>query len=667
MVRLAKYVFVSALLGGLSAPAFATLTFLTIKPSRQSPQPIGTAITWIVTATDTNPGPLTFQFSVARPGGSQAIVMDFNVGTLSSGTWTSLPFAWFPTGIEGSYTIQVIIKDFKSGESASKTVTYQVNPLVTGSVPVAVPTTNPLVALFSAPSCNTGSSMRVQFQPQSKTTPGTITNWANCHPPNTMTFEIAGMYPSTTYQMFSQTVTLGKIVNGPTITFTTGAVPRNVPIPPLSVLVPPGPQTDTVDGLILHNLIQLGQGTHYPDIATDLSGNLLWYFYSSDVTHTNIITRPLPNGNLLTIQNGPAWNPATQQQQLLRQIDLAGNVIRETNTGVIQQELLALGATNGGPCSGFTSPPPVGTACLGSFHHDAIQTLPNGYTAVIADVEKIFPPGTQGDTTGLPVDVIGDMILVLDKNWQVVWYFDTFQHDGGPPQLNINRAAVLGETCVTNQLGCPPVLLVTSGISSKATDWLHANSLYYSPQDGNIIWSSRHQDWIMKVDYRNGTGTANILWRMGLNGDFTFNNIYNDPYPWFSHQHDAGIETGGTGVMTIFDNGNTRVAPPPVGLGSGNSRGMALTVNASGLQVTPVLSSDLGVYSIAMGSAQLLYNGNYFFQPAYVLINLNLVNSYGIEIFPTAGTATGTQVLNLLAPESYRAWQMSSFYAVPTT
>ncbi len=667
MVRLAKYVFVSALLGGLSAPAFATLTFLTIKPSRQSPQPIGTAITWIVTATDTNPGPLTFQFSVAPPGGSQAMVVDFNIGTLNSGTWTSLPFAWVPTGIEGTYKIQVVIKDFKSGESASKTVTYQVNSLVTGSAPVVVPTTNPLVALFSAPSCNTGSSMRVQFQPQSKTTPGTITNWANCHPPNTMTFEIAGMYPSTTYQMFSQTVTLGKIVNGPTITFTTGAVPHNVPIPPLSVLVPPGPQTDTVDGIILHNLIQLGQGTHYPDIATDLSGNLLWYFYSSDVTHTNIITRPLPNGNLLTIQNGPAWNPVTQQQQLLRQIDFAGNVIRETNTGVVQQELLALGATDGGPCSGFTSPPPVGTACLGSFHHDAIQTLPNGYTAVIADVEKIFPPGTQGDTTGLPVDVIGDMILVLDKNWQVVWYFDTFQHASGPPQLNINRAAVLGETCVTNQLGCPPVLLVTSGISPKATDWLHANSLYYSPQDGNIIWSSRHQDWIMKVAYRNGTGTANILWRMGLNGDFAFNNIYNDPYPWFSHQHDAGIENGGTGVMTIFDNGNTRVAPPPVGLGSGNSRGMALTVNESGLQVTPVLSSDLGVYSIAMGSAQLLYNGNYFFQPAYVLINLNLVNSYGIEIFPTAGTATGTQVLNLLAPESYRAWQMSSFYAVPTT
>ena len=62
-----------------------------------------------------------------------------------------------------------------------------------------------------------------------------------------------------------------------------------------------------------------------------------------------------------------------------------------------------------------------------------------------ADLQKIFPPGTQGDTSGLPVDIIGTMIIVLDNNWRVVWYFDAFQHAGGAPQLDINRPAVLGE------------------------------------------------------------------------------------------------------------------------------------------------------------------------------------------------------------------------------
>lgn len=655
------------LLVSVCAPATATLQFVSIRPSVRSPQPIGTPVVWTVTATDSNVGPLTFQFNVAPGRTPLSLARDFNAGTFSAGRWTSQPFTWVPTGVEGTYNIQVVIKDFVSEETASQFVQFQVTPLVTGSSPVAAPTANPLVALFSAPSCTAGSSMRVKFQTQSQTSLATVTNWMGCHPPYTMTFEIAGMYPSTTYQMFSQTLTAGKITNGASVAFTTGALPGNIPFPTIEVLVPAGPQTDRAEPVILHNLIELGGGQHYPDVATDLAGRILWYYYSTDPSHLNQIGRPLNGGGFLLIENGNSWNPASPNQQMLRQIDLAGNVVRETNTGIIQQELLALGAINGGPCDVYPDPAPVGSGCLGSFHHDAIRTLPNGYMAVIADVEKIFPAGTQGDTSGLPVDVIGDMIIVLNTQWQAVWYFDTFEHDGGAPELDINRPAVLGETCVPGQSGCPPIYLLGAGIAQKAKDWLHANSLYYWPQDGSIIWSSRHQDWVMKVDYGNGSGTGNILWRMGPDGDFTFNNIYNDPWPWFSHQHDAGIENGGTGVMTIFDNGNTRVSPPPAGLGSGNSRGMALTVDEAAKQVTPVLSADLGEYSIAMGSAQLLANGNYFFQPAMVIKGLNLVAAYSIEIFPTPGTATGTQVLNLEGPEHYRGWQMVNLYTVPTT
>jgi hypothetical protein len=259
------------------------------------------------------------------------------------------------------------------------------------------------------------------------------------------------------------------------------------------------------------------------------------------------------------------------------------------------------------------------------------------------------------------------MIVVLDSNWQVAWYFDAFQHDSGAPQLDINRPAVLGETCTTGQSECQTMFLLGLGIAPLAKDWLHANSLYYQPQDGSIVWSSRHQDWIMKVDYGNGSGTGNILWRLGLDGDFTFNNIYNDPWPWFSHQHEAGIENGGAGPLTVFDNGNTRVSPPPVGLGSGNSRGMALTVDETAMQATPVLSVDLGIYSLAFGSAQLLSNGNYFFLAGIVPLMQTTEAGYSIEILPTSGTDTGTQVFNLLGTESYRAWRMSSMYLPPTT
>ncbi len=660
-------VFSMGLLGLVCQPASATLQILSAIPSHKSPQPIGKTIFWAVTATDTNAGPLTFQFNLAPPNGPFALVKDFNVGTLNAGIWSAQTFMWVPTGQDGDYQLKVVVKDFESGETASRIVKFHVDPVVTGANPVVVKTGNPLVVLFSAPSCASSSSMRVSFQQQSLATPATLTNWVNCHPPGTMTFELAGMYASTAYQAFAQVRTGTKITSGTKISFTTGALPSSIKFPTFHTVVPPSSETDTTDGVLLHNLIQLGGGTVYPDVATDLSGQIIWFYYPNDTTHTDVLPRPLQGGGFLSLEDDPAWNPTTPLGQIIRQIDLAGNVVRETNAGIIQQQLVAKGDLNAGPCNAIASPAPVGAGCLGAFHHDAIQSLPNGYTAVLGDLEKIFPPGTQGDTSGLPVDIIGDIIVVLDSNWQVVWYFDSFQHAGGGSQLDINRPAVLRETCVQAQSGCPPIFLLGNGIAPKAQDWLHANSLYYWPKDGSIIWSSRHQDWVMKVDYANGTGTGNILWRMGLGGDFTFNNIYNDPWPWFSHQHDAGMENNGTGPMTLFDNANTRVAPPPVGLGPGNSRGMSLNVDEAHFLVTPFLSVDLGVFAAAMGSGQLLSNGNYFFIPAIVIVNINLVDSNSIQIAPTAGTDTGTQVLNLQGPEHYRAWQMQSLYNVPTT
>ncbi len=663
-------------------PAHATVTITSMTSSKASPQKIGTSVTWTVKATDTGAGPLTFQFNVAPPGGAFSIITDYNAGTLATGTWTSQPFVWVPTGIEGTYQVKVVVKDFTTGETASKTVKFVLNALVTGTTPVVAKTANPLVALFSAPSCAAGSTMRVSFQPQTGTTPAVTTNYISCHPPLSMTFEIAGMYPKTAYNMFSQTNTGGTITNGPTVTFTTGALPTTITFPTFTVKTPAGPHTDTTDSMLLLNPIKFGGGPAYPAVATDLSGKIMWYYYQGATsTHYVLLTRPLQNGNMLTIQDGPAWNPATQQAQLLREIDVAGNVIRETNTGALQQQLLAKGATNAQACSAITKPAPVGSACLGGFHHEAVQSLPNGGLAVIADIEKILPPGTQGDTSGLPVDVIGDMVIVLNSSWQVTWYWDSFQHDGGGTQLDINRAAVLGETCVVNQQGCPPMLLLGSGISSTAKDWLHANSIYYWGTDtlggasGDLVLSLKDQDWVVKIDYNKGTGTGNVLWRMGPCGDFTPNNINNDPWPWFSHQHEVDLENNGAGSLLVFDNGDTRVSPPTgpgsttgcmPGLGSGNSRGMALTVNEKTLQVTPVLSQDLGVYSPANGSAQLLSNGNYYFLPGAVFVNLNQTSN-SIEIFPTSGTTGGTQVLNIQGPDAYRGWQLPSLYNPPTT
>jgi len=663
-----------------NAPAFADVSIVSLTPSHPSPQRIGKTIVWTATATDSNTGPLTFQFNVAPPKGPFAMIKDFAPGTLSNGTWTSRPFVWYPTGIEGTYQIQVVVKDFAANLFKSYTATFKLeSPL---STPAVVATANPLVALFTAPSCPAGSTMAITFQDQAQLHPATTTNWLPCRPPFTMSFEIGGMYPSTAYNMYAQTNTGGTITSGPTKSFTTGPLSAKVPTAKFTMKVA---GSDAANPVVLHNLNNTGGGTNYPQTATDLAGKIIWYYYPQDQTHAATLTRPLANGNFLTLQDSYAWNPSIFRGQFLRQIDMAGNIVRETNIGVIQQELLAKGAVDGGPC---TSSPVVGSACIGAFHHDAIQSLPNGFTAVIADLEKIYPAGTQGDSSPDPVDIEGDMIIVLDQNWQVFWYWDSFNPthgDAGYTKLPLSRTAILGETCGPSQTGCPPMLLLGSGIAPLAHDWLHANTLYYwpAPQNGNaqggdLIWSSRHQDSVMRIDYRDGQGTGDILWRMGPPdnltpvSDFTFNNIYNDPWPWFSHQHDVGIENNGAGPMTIFDNGNTRIHSAPLGLGTNcgphdcNDRGMAITFSEQTWQVSPVLSVDLGYFSPGNGSAQLLNDGNYFFVPS-IIFTPKGVEGFSIEVGPTPANGAPDIIMNMQGPEHYRGWQMPNLYSPPIT
>jgi arylsulfate sulfotransferase len=653
-------------LTALLQPLRATVTIQSITPSLPSPQPLGTPINWMVVATDSNSGPLTFQFNSSLGSGPVILIKDFNVGVPSSGVWTAQPFSWATIQSEGAYRLIVVVKDFKSGESATESVEYTFTSLVSGGSSVVNPTANPLVAVYSAPACPAGSTMRVTFQRAGSGATPYLTDWKNCNSETSMNFYIAGMYPKTTYKMNYQLATGSTVSPGPTaLSFTTGALP-NVKFPAFTVPMPPGPGTDTAQLIDLHALVSFTNNQSI-SVATDLSGRILWYYQFPFQTGINTLTRPLSNESILSIQSGQAWQAVSPSQQLIRRIDLAGNIVQETNTGIIQNQLVKMGFTDAGPCTAISSPPPLGAACLGGFHHEA-QLMPNGDYVIFADIEKIFPPGTQGDSSGLPVDIMGDIYIVLSSNFQVQWAWEAFQHAGGGTQLNINRPAVLGETCP--MLGCPPIFLLGSGIAPKAHDWMHSNSAYYWPNNNDLVISIRDQDWVIKIDYRNGTGTGAVLWRMGpLDGDFVFNNINNDSWPWFSNQHDFGIENGGAGPATVFDNGNTRVSAAPLGLGCTpgttgcNSRGMALTIDESNMTVTPVMSQDLGVYAGALGSAQLLSNGDYFFQPGQV----DEVNGFGLEYIPIPQSVNGTLTDSLEGPSSYRSFRQADLYHPPTT
>ena len=150
----------------------------------------------------------------------------------------------------------------------------------------------------------------------------------------------------------------------------------------------------------------------------------------------------------------------------------------------------------------------------------------------------------------------------------------------------------------------------------------------------------------MKIDYQNGQGTGEILWRLGKDGDFRF--LSNDPYPWFSHQHDAGIDADG--LLTVFDNGNLRYATDT----SAHSRGQAISLDEVNRTATLVLNADLGAFSVALGSAQKLDNGDYHFNMGFLLDN----TARSVEVDPSGSIVYQLNIGEL----EYRSFRQTSLF-----
>jgi arylsulfate sulfotransferase len=231
-----------------------------------------------------------------------------------------------------------------------------------------------------------------------------------------------------------------------------------------------------------------------------------------------------------------------------------------------------------------------------------------------------------------PVNIVGDMVIVLNQDLEVVWTWDAFDN------LDVRRMATQGDMC--DKQTCPPLFL-----SNIGNDWLHGNSLSETP-DGNLLYSSRSQDWIIKIGYEHGYGSGSVLWKLGAGGDFTNTSVGSDA--WFSHQHDPEFENDGS--ISLFDNGNIRREIDE----KANSRGQVLRLDETKRTAELILNADLGYFSFALGSAQKLNNGNYSFSAGFRQDGSGI----SIEVDPA-----GAPVLSLqsTAPE-YRTFRMQDMY-----
>jgi hypothetical protein len=525
--------------------------------------------------TDEGSSPV-YQFSVAPAGGAYQVVQDFS---------PSPDFTWNPLQ-QGSYNIRVIAESsYGASVEESATASYTALSRVAGPSAVISATTNPLVALYSAPP-RSGKSMYVQFSPL-----GPNPSWQDTNPlpivaGESTNFLVAGLRPNTTYLM-RDVVDNGSA--SPSLAFTTGNIPSSVTFPAITDPIPAAPASDPSENMVFH----MGLFGTQTTFATDLAGNVVWYYDSVANNFPNYAVSLVPGGTVLML----GGNGVSGGWDTLREIDLAGDTVQQTNIYAINAELAALGVP-----------------AIHAFSHDAVR-LPNGDTAVIAGVTQVL------NVNGTPTTYNADMVLVLDKNLQVAWAWNSLDC------LSLTRLPPLGE---------------------GPGDFTHANSVDFSPTDGDLIVSLRAQDWVLKIDYANGTGDGHIVWHLGANGDFTVAAPSSVASPWFDHQHNAKYVDDNT--LVVFDDGNGRAAVDS----SAHSRGQEWTLNEQTMTATLVVNADLGNYSFALGSAQLLPNGNLAFTSGWPSNGVGQT----IEVRPD-GTQTFDQEIGVA---EYRGYLMNNLY-----
>jgi arylsulfate sulfotransferase len=478
--------------------------------------------------------------------------------------------------------------------------------------PAVASTQNPLVAQYSVASGCAGQAM-VEFGPD--TSYGRNTAWY----PVTGDFQeinilVAGMKASTTYHMRSQVQCGADLLTSQDRTFTTGALPSTLLFPSLQVTRPqPSASSPENPGIEMVDVIAVNT----PALYTDRDGNPIWY-YDTGAGNAAIPFKLLSNGHVIMYV-------IRTTTDVLREVDLAGNTIREMDTVALGQKMQT---------AGFNFIP-------NTFHHDTLP-LDNGHTIVLTNFEKSFTdlPGYPGTT-----NVIGDGIVDLDPDWNPVWAWNSFDY------LDVNR----------HLNGLP--------------DWTHSNALVYSASDGNLLLSMRHQSWVLKIDYNNGTGAGNILWKLGYQGDFTLQQNFastDDPSLWFSFQHFPSIisQTGPQTTLTIWDNGDNRVLDSngTVCLGSSSSpcfsRATKFQLDESVMVANLLWADPLTYFSVWGGSANQLSNDNVEFDlNAPAAPPTPNVASQVQEVTQTSTPQVVWQ-MNILpiTSNAYRAYRVPSLY-----
>jgi hypothetical protein len=495
--------------------------------------------------------------------------------------------------------------------SVQATLMSNVNSSATASIAIMPPgtvstTQNPQVASYSF-NVPEASQVFVQFGPDTNYGFNTSTQ-STPSSGGQVQILVAGMRGFTPYHMRA----VAQFSDGTQFAdsdhvFTTGGLSA-AQIPSMTATTTPGMTPS--GGIELLDLLEPG-GTDV--VATDLSGNVIWYYDNGNPAVVPNPIKLLPDGDVLI--NFTA-NGVDGTDSLVEEVDFAGNVVWQMSAADLNAALAA---------AGFNITV-VGT------HHD-VAVLPNGHLILIASENQNFAdlPGYPGTTT-----VTGDVLIDLDTNRTPVWVWSEFDY------LDVNR----------HPMSFP--------------DWTHTNAVLYSPSDGDLIISLRHQYWVIKIDYNNGLGTGDIVWKLGWQGDFALEGG-TDPIDWFYAQHDPSFvssNSSGTFDLTLFDNGDNRpINGTPCGDAPTSpcySRVPVFEIDESAMTATILWQDTLPMFSFFGGNAEVLPNGNSEFDECASGGASTAASVYEVTQDPVSPQTVWQ--LQITGQYAYRAMRIPSLY-----
>jgi arylsulfate sulfotransferase len=470
----------------------------------------------------------SYQFTATVSGGGQAqwFVNGTSGGSGSTGTVDSTGKYTAPGSISQSENVTVTVA--LAGSTQQNYATAVVSIIVPGAFTCPFQLGSPLVARYSVYLPAPGKAS-VEF---GKTTSYGRDTW-QVHTPTAnggeVNLYVAGMEGQTLYHM------RGQIVLDDGATFTDADQTCNTTVPPVTAQVQVSSSGTPAPGIEMWNTL-LPSG-YTQAFATDLQGNVIWtYDYSHSQGDLIQGFQLLPNGNMLMTISYLSSITAPQGTGIyneIREVDLAGNTVESLTMDQLNQKLAA-GHFLDGQGNVYK---------LGSFHHDVLA-LPNGHLVMLATYYRTYS-NVAGISTSGPINVTGDAVVDVDQNLNPDWVWNTFDH---PNELSIDRHPM-------------------NFLPASHWDWTHSNNMLYSADDHNLLLSMRHQNWIIKINFLDGTGSGQVMWRLGYQGDFTLVDPLDsgggsNPANWFYAQHGMNYFTPNTtGVfrLGLMDNGNDRV------------------------------------------------------------------------------------------------------------